>query len=687
MSEKSTLLLKTKICSVDNFELLDYNSPDITANKFNIDKSGILLRSKNNVSFKENTDNVKTTDIELLKIINDAQNDCYYINTEEHSKDSNGIIEKKGSYLVFRNIFIEDDDDEDKSNTKKFYKLSEGDIMKIGRVFIRILTINLNDKDKNGTTKDSNIFSINKKKEKNYTSLIRNSSCSSYIINGQEIIKGSRFNVGSFCNSNNNEEENDGEIIIINRNNLKKKINGKKKMILPKVISTNDLLSSRRTTKIRLKQKKSVTNLFINNIESNPTTKKKITLIKNKKICRICFGEEDKKINMENPLISPCLCKGSMKYIHYECLKNWLESKIQSSPLSSIELKDSIGMCYCSNDLICELCKTKFPDYINYNGKLLNLSFYKTSFKKYLIFESQQIEEEKKFIHILSFDKSNKITIGRSRQCDISFPEISVSRYHCYIHYDEKSNKIYLEDNCSRFGSLVLIQNPFLLMINKNVLKIQTNKTFIKIKLLVPFTLFSCCSVRHNIYKKYNSYQEQNEPYLDSSNFLQIKKNNDDNESAGEEEEYINNNGNINCEKVEILRKFTPLKLSNNNDGVVRNGNNFLFRLKSIDAIRNRRVKRGKINKIIGKNSSNEQNTKLIETQRLLSGNRNSIRSVDKDSGINLNLNKNNIYIGNLNIFSLNTNKSNRKKINYFNNILSHKEEQQSNEDEDKKDE
>ena len=54
-------------------------------------------------------------------------------------------------------------------------------------------------------------------------------------------------------------------------------------MILPKVISTNDLLSSRRTTKIRLKQKKSVTNLFINNIESNPTTKKKITLIKNKK--------------------------------------------------------------------------------------------------------------------------------------------------------------------------------------------------------------------------------------------------------------------------------------------------------------------------------------------------------------------------------------------------------------------
>ncbi len=242
-----------------------------------------------------------------------------------------------------------------------------------------------------------------------------------------------------------------------------------------------------------------MTHLFNNNNESNQATKKKITLNKNKKICRICFGEEDKNNNMEDPLISPCLCKGSMKYIHYKCLKNWLESKIKSSPLSSIELKDKIGMCYCANELICELCKTKFPDYINHKGKLFNLSFYKTDFKKYLIFESQQVENNKKFIHILSFDNSNKIAIGRSKECDVSFPEISVSRFHCYIHYDEKKNNIYLEDNCSRFGSLVLIQNPFLLMINKNSLKIQTNKTFIKIKLLIPFTLFSCCSVRYNI--------------------------------------------------------------------------------------------------------------------------------------------------------------------------------------------
>ena len=35
------------------------------------------------------------------------------------------------------------------------------------------------------------------------------------------------------------------------------------------------------------------------------------------KICRICYLEDDAK---ENPLIQPCICSGSMKYIHLDCL-------------------------------------------------------------------------------------------------------------------------------------------------------------------------------------------------------------------------------------------------------------------------------------------------------------------------------------------------------------------------------
>lgn len=40
--------------------------------------------------------------------------------------------------------------------------------------------------------------------------------------------------------------------------------------------------------------------------------------------CRICLGEENEA---KNPLISPCLCSGSMKHIHVDCLKHWLNQK------------------------------------------------------------------------------------------------------------------------------------------------------------------------------------------------------------------------------------------------------------------------------------------------------------------------------------------------------------------------
>uniref|UniRef100_A0A182XQ90 RING-CH-type domain-containing protein n=1 Tax=Anopheles quadriannulatus TaxID=34691 RepID=A0A182XQ90_ANOQN len=36
-------------------------------------------------------------------------------------------------------------------------------------------------------------------------------------------------------------------------------------------------------------------------------------------VCRICQGSSD-----EISMISPCLCKGSMKYVHLECLELWL---------------------------------------------------------------------------------------------------------------------------------------------------------------------------------------------------------------------------------------------------------------------------------------------------------------------------------------------------------------------------
>lgn len=38
-------------------------------------------------------------------------------------------------------------------------------------------------------------------------------------------------------------------------------------------------------------------------------------------ICKFCFGDE----NQEN-LIAPCGCTGSMRFVHKECLTNWLKN-------------------------------------------------------------------------------------------------------------------------------------------------------------------------------------------------------------------------------------------------------------------------------------------------------------------------------------------------------------------------
>lgn len=40
-------------------------------------------------------------------------------------------------------------------------------------------------------------------------------------------------------------------------------------------------------------------------------------------VCRICLGDSSEE-ESGNPLISPCFCDGTMKYIHQDCLKEWL---------------------------------------------------------------------------------------------------------------------------------------------------------------------------------------------------------------------------------------------------------------------------------------------------------------------------------------------------------------------------
>ena len=670
MTQNSSLQVSAKIYGNDASELIDYDCSEPIIYKFNINQSGALIRSQDDIYFQRQG-NIQKNEIELIKVMKDIQNNIYFINAGKKANGLNHLIRRDSAFLVYKKSFYEEDIN---TKNKRSYKLSKGDVIKLGRVSIEIIKINLNKKKEN-QMKNNN--KINIRNNRNQTSLRKNSSCSSFMVNGHEVIKGSFSNQDII--NNNEEDKSSGNVINIDKENLTKK-----KIFNKTMLSKNLSFSSSfpKVNKVTLKKKKTFNLIFDKFKFNNPNYIKKNNNdnTKNKKVCRICYcGEESPE---ENPLINPCECKGSMKYIHYECLKNWLDSKIESSPLSSIYVKEGIGMSYCANDLICELCKAKFPDYVNYNNKLFNITFYKTKFEKYLIFRSNHYNNKKnyKFIHIVSFDNTDKIVLGRANECDISFPESSISRYHCFIYCDKEKEHLYLDDNSSRFGSLILIQNQYLELINNLPLKLQKNKTYIKIMLSLPFNLFSClCLNNNNENKKVKTYQQQNEECLDIYNFLEIKNNFNEIDNEENDDEDINdmNDNNFNSDNEKKEKFISNLKgnslklLPYSNRKPISNLRIFKIKLKSkINFKSGKRNFNNKI-KLFNRNSFNDHSTS-VDTQKLLNSNRINISSF-REGSLNIlnriNNNSGSLRFGNSNILSFHTNRSKKAFIqNLFSN-------------------
>ena len=68
-------------------------------------------------------------------------------------------------------------------------------------------------------------------------------------------------------------------------------------------------------------------------------------------VCRICYCG---LATPDNPLVSLCKCIGSMRYTHYHCIKNWMDSKLY-------EKKNEVYTFVSFKNLKCEICKVDFP--------------------------------------------------------------------------------------------------------------------------------------------------------------------------------------------------------------------------------------------------------------------------------------------------------------------------------------
>ena len=471
------MLLNTETWSKDVCDLIDYDNEKLITSTLNINSTSYIYRKENNVISYSEKSNKKDEEL-LFKIrIGFGKKKYLEIIRNKYDLDENdNLINPNPCFFLLKPSKIDP-----KMNR---YKLSPGEIIKIGRITMRIRDIKFKKKLNEKNSQDMN---TNNKKEKGTKKMSRLETTESKL--------------------NNYEED------------LKKK-SAKKK-------TQKDIFSK---------------------------------LEKMKRVCRICYLEEDEN-NPENPLVQPCTCTGSVKFIHLTCLRKWVSTR------SCVKIDTSSD---CSIFLIkpveCELCKTKYPDFIKFENRLLPVIDFSQEFDNYLTLESLTLDRQNnKFIYAISLDKERKIKIGRGHEAKVLLSDISVSRIHCIMIVE--NNQVFIEDNESKFGTLILVQTPNIKISENLPLYIQVGRTFFECKLVKPFKLFNCCEVeeKNNIFYYYN----QNEKFIKDNLGMVVKPDLSDIDSENEDDDNLINNTAEQKFPLDIVNKY---KYESLNEKIIFNG-------------------------------------------------------------------------------------------------------------------
>ena len=154
--------------------------------------------------------------------------------------------------------------------------------------------------------------------------------------------------------------------------------------------------------------------------------------------------------------------------IHFLCLKKWLGRK----EIVRIANDDQV-ITYSWKAFHCELCKAKYADSIQnpqLKGEWVSLFEISKPETNYIILESflcdgqvvtgQPVQSWQKNLHVVSFNDdatANSVRIGRGVENDLRLTDISVSRIHAMIRKDPRDGSFYIEDNASKFGTLIQV--------------------------------------------------------------------------------------------------------------------------------------------------------------------------------------------------------------------------------------
>lgn len=198
-------------------------------------------------------------------------------------------------------------------------------------------------------------------------------------------------------------------------------------------------------------------------------------------VCRICFEPSEENHNV---LLSPCICSGSLRYIHVECLRRWLEGQLQ------VKQFEHGGGSYLIRAIKCEICKSVYSKSV-YESILIPRPNC-----PHIILEDfvpsnasvssggQQFLPSSSKMHIVPLIKGKPIRLGRSKENDIVLGDISVSRVHATINLTDSGVRVV--DLSSKFGTLVQLPQKFFHSLDDHPLRFQVGSCLIEIHVASP---------------------------------------------------------------------------------------------------------------------------------------------------------------------------------------------------------
>ncbi len=377
------------------------------------------------------------------------------------------------------------------------YKMHEGDLFKLGKYILRVREIRLK-KDNLGKT--MTMVESNKiyKEEDISRNNILNPSISQSIFQSNNNLVYNKEQKDSFLLLNKNKEKNEKKEII-NNSNIEMK--------------NSDILN-------------------------------------NKPTCRICLCDDYED---DNPLINPCKCNGTMKYLHLDCLRKLIESKVTKS-------SNEVTTIFTFKTLSCDICKSLFPENIKIKKKTFNIINLERPENNYLILEGIIKEStEQKSIFLVNL-KDKNIKIGRASDADIRLSDISVSRAHAIITL--YNGVLTLNDTKSKFGTLINAGNHFVVLYNKPI-SIQRGNIFLRFLMKKKLcSILTCYRASKVPFQNYNSFFDTIEgkkcQIKDIDNFLRTE--------TQEVSEY---------EENEVIEKENIKKKERSNSALIKYNNNF----------------------------------------------------------------------------------------------------------------